>query len=388
MSLQGCAEGEVEKTTAWPEVEGEPVTICSEQLEEKEVSAEVGQLIETYSWITVYVAFILVIFLGNLIVIIVIVRQKKTRVNVSTLFVLSLLAARAAIAVLVVPARITGIFSERYLGNIMCKLCHYCALGSSTTSVISTVSVALAKYAEVSRSRHKLTYSRAVKLVACIWVFGFAYAVRNLPLAGLRTIALEGGTLTVSCTVKERYLVVNSYFLFIDCVLLFVIPFFVVLFCYLKVIKITVKKEDSEPGQENNSRKNSIIKRISISEVIENAANKNSTLGGWDGGIAEAGDGDRAEKQSGKTNRRRIKDAQMLVMVTLLFTICTSVPYIWRIYLHYQDEAPDNFRIVDRIVYLCSYANPWMNVLVILYFKDDIMADLKKMFCICNKNRQ
>ena len=43
-------------------------------------------------------------------------------------------------------------FSEAYLGSILCKLCHYAALGSTASSVFSIVAIALVKYRSVKVS--------------------------------------------------------------------------------------------------------------------------------------------------------------------------------------------------------------------------------------------
>ena len=45
-----------------------------------------------------------------------------------------------------------GMFSEAYLGSILCKVCHYAALGSTASSVFSIVVIALVKYRSVKVS--------------------------------------------------------------------------------------------------------------------------------------------------------------------------------------------------------------------------------------------
>ena len=47
---------------------------------------------------------------------------------------------------------ISGMFSEAYLGSILCKLCHYAAMGSTASSVFSIIAIALVKYRSVKVS--------------------------------------------------------------------------------------------------------------------------------------------------------------------------------------------------------------------------------------------
>ena len=98
---------------------------------------------------TLYSLIILIILVGNILVAMVIARSPKLRGNASNLYLLSLVLARASVAVFVIPARITGMFSEAYLGSALCKLCHFAALGSSAASVFSVVSIAISKYIQV-----------------------------------------------------------------------------------------------------------------------------------------------------------------------------------------------------------------------------------------------
>ena len=371
----GTSEPESEYGTAevWPEGTVDP---------ESEGSAEFTSDYETYSWITVYSAFILLILAGNLLIIVILLRNAKNRQNAFTLFVLSLLASRATIAVFVVPARITGIFSEEYLGNAMCKLCHFCALGSSTTSVLSTVSVAVSKYVEVTRPTYKLATRRTWSMVGSIWACGFMYAIRNLVFTGLRVVDLNDGTTTVGCRVLEKYSDMNNYFLFIDSTLLFVSPFVIVLVCYIKVIRFTTRKTGVSEKEKMRASQKGQIKTITLGDQSGNN-NMSAVNVTWTGVVDKQPNGSTPETRN--MDRESIRNSQMLVMVTFLFTICTSIPYIWRMYLYSQERAPANFQRIDRIVYLCSYANPWMNVLVFFYYKDEIKAGMKDIlrFCRC-----
>ena len=128
-----------------PEGEKEPKAEAEQQAEaEPEAIPEgeaPGRMLS--QWITLFTLCILIIIVGNILIILIILRNKKTRTEQANVFFLSLLVARTSVAIFVIPARITGLFSNELLGSVLCKLCHYAGRGSAVTSVLSTTAVAL-----------------------------------------------------------------------------------------------------------------------------------------------------------------------------------------------------------------------------------------------------
>lgn len=382
------AEGEAEA-----EAEGEYGDVTAEP----EGLAEFASTKEVALWISLYSIFIVMILAGNVLIIGILLKNKHAKRSATNLFLLSLLLARACIAVFVVPARITGIFSEEYLGSAMCKLCHFCALGSSVSSVLSTMGVALSKYLEVVHKSTDFNVKRTVLKVAGVWIVSYIYATRKLVLSDLTEIMLSGQTPIISCTIDTAYLETSNAFIFVDIAFLFLIPFLVILFCYVKVIR----------AFRASQREQRCLSRDGVPDLkaVTNGNNNQAEKHPPDFGNGVLGQTETPQKmsmfgtappawgpgmESVSLGREFFRNAQMLVTITLLFTICTSVPYIWRLYMYWTDDLPSNYQNIDRAVYLCSYANPWINVFVFLYFRNDIRDGFKKLCgcgCGCQEHR-
>ncbi|KAK2155834.1 hypothetical protein LSH36_230g06026 [Paralvinella palmiformis] len=167
--------------------------------------------------------------------------HKRNAINI---YLVSLLVSRMSIGVLVVPARITGLFSEAYLGSFLCKVCHYFALGSSASSVASTTAIAIIKYQEIvlKKSEIKISIKKALRDVGMIWLAGHLYAIRA-PVMNDLTV-YKG---RIACTVTEPYRNVNEYLIFVDLVFLFITPMVIVVFCYVKLVLFLKEKKGDKP---------------------------------------------------------------------------------------------------------------------------------------------
>ena len=126
-----------------PYPEAEPIAEIDGGAEPEGESVEPSLMV---SFIFLYSVIILLVVIGNCLVATVIIRSKLLKKNKVNWFLLSLIVARVVIGLFVVPARITGLFSEEYLQGIICKLCHYVGHGSSVASVFSIVGISITSY--------------------------------------------------------------------------------------------------------------------------------------------------------------------------------------------------------------------------------------------------
>ena len=203
-----------------------------ESEEEEEAMAEIAET-ELVLFIVLYSLCIFLIVFGNILVVVIITKDKQLRRNTTNLYLLSLVTARASIGVLVVPARITGLFSESYLGSILCKLCHFAAGGSAAASVFSIVAIAIVRYLEVVHGKDikNLSMSRSILIVVLIWGLGFVYAIRFGIFNDL-FIVRTGTKPTWTCSIHTDYAEINEIFIFVDMLCLFLVPFVIILYCY------------------------------------------------------------------------------------------------------------------------------------------------------------
>ena len=315
-----------------PEI-SEPVSLAED---EPEPEGETMDSRVLWQWITLFSFCILLIIVGNILVIVVLLRNKATRSKQPNMFLLSLLVARTSVAIFVIPARIMGLFSNEYLGSVLCKLCHFAGQGSAVTSVLSTSAVALAKYREVKKPANVKPRTSLIQ-IAVMWFLGYAWGIRALILNDLILMEFSNGYLW-ACTTNPDFEMTNSIFIIVDIVLLFLVPFCIVMVCYVGVIK----------------HLNDLIKKqMSVDK---------------------------------KTRVAHINSIRMLIVVIILFMVCHSLPYIFKLYIFFQDieVQMSDFAEVERWVYWISYTNPWLNLFAYILFRDDIRTGL---YMLCGRKQ-
>lgn len=322
------AEGEAEPEGE-PEVEPEVISEDSKT----EPEGEPGNLTQICLFVSLYVIIIIIILVGNIIVALTILSDKTLHGNVSNLYLLSLVTARASIAVFVIPARITGMFSEEYLGSILCRLCHFAAFGSHTASIFSIAAIAISKYIAITYEKKTMTMKQSVLVILLIWFFGFLYAIRAAVTNDLVIVTSTTGLSLWSCTTAPQYRHMSQYFVLVDMFCLFLIPLVIIVFCYSRVInKLSTFVISSKGG-------------ASVSVV---------------------------DKQSQKAVR-------MLVILMVLFAICTMAPMLLNLYVLWGGERFESYPVVETVIYMFSYSNSWFNLIVFAIFRDDLRSAFKSM---------
>ena len=204
------------------------------------------------------------------------------------------------------------------------------------TSVLSTSAVALAKYREVKKPANVKPRTSLIQ-IAVMWLLGYAWGIRALILNDLILMEFSNGYLW-ACTTNPDFEMTNSIFIFVDIVLLFLVPFCIVMICYVGVIK----------------HLNDLLKK-------QTSVDK-------------------------KTRIAHINGIRMLIVVIILFMVCHSLPYIFKLYIFFQDIElqMSDFAEVERWVYWISYTNPWLNLFAYILFRDDIRTGL---YMLCGRKQ-
>ena len=290
-------------------------------------------------FVTIYSMIIVLIVGGNVSVAVTIMAKKDLREKTSELYLFSLVTARTMIGLLVVPARITGMFSEAYLGTILCKLCHYCGRGSSVASIYSIVAIAAVKLYQVKTGQPyvKLPLKKSLTIMIGVWIFSFLYALRFYIVNDIVFLEDVSGKPFVSCTVDEgKYAVVDKYFTVVDMITLFIIPLLIILHCYIKVINtLTLNKMELSFSTER------------LVAVIDPASRK---------------------------------AIEMLVILVVLFTICTVAPMILQLYKLWGGEIFEGYSDLENSIFIFSYSNAWINVIVFVVFREDLRTAFMEFF--------
>ena len=326
-------EPESEFWTSEPFVEpGAEAEAWAEGSVEPQADPEALEDAELYVWLIIYSIWIVFTVLGNAIIIRALLRKKSYKTKPVDLLLLALVVARTLVGLFVVPSRITGLYSEEYLGSILCKLCHYTSMSSSVSSIMFTTSIAVTKYRETVRQMPE-AQRRIIVNILIICFVAFVYSTRAAFLHDLIEIELPSGDIW-SCAIPEKHRRVDNIMSFVDFGALFALPLIIIVFCYRKVLKHELQKKKTT--QKINSK-------LTISD-----------------------------KQLQQMQKASLSTIQMIIVVSILFTACSIAPYVWKLYVRCGAELPSEFRFVNQVVYLISYSNPWLNVIVILYFRPDL----------------
>ena len=310
------AEGEGEGESASPEYE-EDVLIA---------------LVVSFSIVTILV------IVGNISLVHVILARSTMRTKTANLYLMSLLIARACIGIFVVPGRITGMFSERYLGQTFCKLCHYAASGSLATSVFSIVAMAIIRLREVKKAKDAGPRSlrRNLFMISTIWIVGFLYAIRSVYVTDLVLVTTPSNTLWL-CIAHPAYAIYDRYFVMVDLVVMLLLPLSIITPCYFMVI--------SQLNRDRLTSRQTALDR--------------------------------------RASKRNLQSIKMTLTLMALFIGCSSGPIALNCYLAWGGTTFDGIEIAEAVLHIISYSNAWVNVVVFIRFRHDLreafLADLRRL---------
>ncbi|XP_035671439.1 neuropeptide FF receptor 2-like [Branchiostoma floridae] len=135
-------------------------------------------------FVVIYVVVFLLCIVGNLVVCYIIARTASLR-DVTHSFILNLAVSDLLVGVFCIPFTLVGhIFTENYLGDVMCKLSPMLQGMSVATSVFTMTAIAFDRYCVIVHpARDRLTVRQTVYLIIAIWV---AAAIIMAPQAFVR----------------------------------------------------------------------------------------------------------------------------------------------------------------------------------------------------------
>ncbi|GCC22365.1 melatonin receptor type 1B-like [Chiloscyllium punctatum] len=194
--------------------------------------------------------------LGNFLVIVSVIRNKKLR-NTGNAFVVSLAFADLVVAVYPYPLVLFAIFHNGwFLGDIHCKVSGFLMGLSVIGSIFNITAIAINRYCYIC---HSLTYD---KLFSCrntmifvflIWALTVLAIVPNFFVGSLQYDAR-----VYSCTFTQT---VSSSYTMAVVVVHFLVPITVVSFCYLRIWILVIQvrrriKTDVRPGLKHSDFRN------------------------------------------------------------------------------------------------------------------------------------
>uniref|UniRef100_A0A3Q3L1H8 Melatonin receptor type 1Ba n=2 Tax=Mastacembelus armatus TaxID=205130 RepID=A0A3Q3L1H8_9TELE len=168
--------------------------------------------------------------LGNLLVIVSVLRNRKLR-NAGNVFVVSLAFADLVVAFYPYPLVLYAIFHDGWsLGETQCKVCGFLMGLSVIGSIFNITGIAINRYCYIchSFSYDKLySYRNTLLLVALIWLLTVIAIVPNFFVG-----SLQYDPRIYSCTFAQT---VSTSYTITVVVIHFFVPITVVTFCYLRI---------------------------------------------------------------------------------------------------------------------------------------------------------
>ena len=348
-----------------------------------------GSNVEMAVWVTLYAIWTCAILATNGVLLAIIFRQGRPFLDYDTnVLVLSLIAARTLVGVTVLPVSTAGLFYADHVGSLLCKLSGYATLVSSVASAASIVGLAVATRREALCRGHR---TRSGFMVGAAWLLALSYATRVGVFNDL--VAVDGISNGVfSCTIQFRYESIDNWFATIDAAFVLLSLSVVLLWVYVSVadhIGARNRQADAtrkvigthytgptehpaaagDTGQTTNRGGSSAF----VANMGENTNNPSEADAGETDHAIHANERSETGRRDTGTDETHTMNVKlcMLAAVVTCFVLTTIVPYAWQVvrFLCDSDGIRDNYRHIDRAVFLFSHTNPWLNALILLYYR-------------------
>ncbi|XP_062549878.1 cholecystokinin receptor type A-like [Armigeres subalbatus] len=204
-----------------------------------------------YIIIPLYTVIFLLLVVGNSLVILTLVLDKRMR-SVTNIYLLNLAISDLLLGIFCMPFTLVGQVQQNFIfGRFMCKVIPYLQAVFVSVAVWTQVAIALERFFAICRplsSRRWQTQFHACKMIALVWVLSFVaasplcYVQRLQPVHRLRTTAsnlniiLDANASGIQQPMKCREMWPNqsferAYVLFLGAGL-FCFPFFTMVFAY------------------------------------------------------------------------------------------------------------------------------------------------------------
>ncbi|XP_070537153.1 QRFP-like peptide receptor [Ptychodera flava] len=304
--------------------------------------------------VTLYCLFFIIIILGNIWVIIAIVRQPKLRKSPTNWFIASLSVSDLMVAIFTIPYHVIYEYYPQFFNALnsdlfVCRTFAWMQWTSRCATVFSLLAIGIDRFrAIVQPLNPKINRPQAIFIIACVWIASFGYSSYKPIMFSLDSITHDNTNVTkYFCKIASKY-TANGYlekFFLADLLVMYLIPLLILISLYSAMI---------------------------------------GTL--W-----------YRKSPSNSSNRNKKRATKMLFSVVILFAV-TWVPYYyftlyWR--LTPRDKVPLS---IFKTVYIqwyfahtCYVSNSLMNPFLYAYFNENFRNELHRMFpCVqncCKRNK-
>ncbi|XP_045194328.1 thyrotropin-releasing hormone receptor-like [Mercenaria mercenaria] len=226
--------------------------------------------------LTINIILFLVGIVGNILVVIVVVRTRSMRTPTNC-YLMSLAVADCLVLMSATLPAIPETFyqiDEWPFGRVMCSLLVFLQYLGVDTSALSITAFTMERYIAIChplRSQTMCTVKRAKRIIAGIWIFGILYCS---PWLGLTVLLQErrAHTLVDVCRVRLKREQYTAYYM-TDLILFYIIPLLIAAVLYGLIARILFKTNISQDSSDvvmngKRSRKRQITSRMQVVRML------------------------------------------------------------------------------------------------------------------------
>nr|QVK45654.1 G protein-coupled receptor [Proales similis] len=327
-----------------------------------------------YTWCLIFVSTIIFTFgfLGNLLVIIVVVKNAPMR-TITNLFIVNLaIGDLLVILICLPPTMINDITGSWWFGALMCKIMPYTQYISVCVSVMTLTSISYERYyAIVYPLKFQATKFRAKLIICVVWTIAIFI---NIPLPMVISIQHEEDISYCFPTWSPIY---QRLFDSFNLLILYILPMILIFYTYSRVFKVLWRIDKSimwEQPEADCSRSTNKLDASCVTMASGSAAAKS--------------------KMRSQLNARR-KAAKMLISVAMLFAICylpihvlnilrPNLPrYIGNGIILRQLFSDQIIIVIFHISHLLVYLNSSVNPLIYNLMSDNFRREFRAILFCC-----
>ncbi|KAK5875208.1 hypothetical protein CesoFtcFv8_027718 [Champsocephalus esox] len=352
--------------------------------------------------ILLYSLIFLVSVFGNLLIIVVLVLNKRMR-TVTNSFLLSLALSDLMMAVFCMPfTLIPNILEDFIFGAAMCKTVTYFMGISVSISTFSLMAIAIERYSAICnplKSRSWQTRSHAYRVIAATWVVSLILMVPYPVFSAIKTFPKSNGTVGHMCRLFWPSGASEQTWYVLLLFTLFFIPGVVMIVAYGLISRELFRGIHFEGGQNREStpaaQKNGVGKTVAVSNddddgcYIQVSKKPTSAVELPTLSAAQA-KSERARKNTSEAKLQAKKRViRMLMVIVALFFICWMPLYsanTWKAF-----DLKSAFKALSgapiSFIQLLSYSSACVNPVIYCFMNMRFRKALLSTFACCCRNR-
>ncbi|XP_034031959.1 cholecystokinin receptor [Thalassophryne amazonica] len=354
--------------------------------------------------IVLYVLIFLLSVFGNLLIIVVLIMNKRMR-TVTNCFLLSLAVSDLMMAVFCMPfTLIPNILEDFIFGATMCRIIAYFMGISVSISTFSLVAIAIERYSAICnplKSRAWQTRSHAYRVIAATWVLSLLIMVPYPVFSFIKTAPKGNGTSSRMCRLIWPMKQLEQAWYLLLLIILFFIPGVVMSVAYGLISRELYRGMRFEMGQNKEAagQKNGVSRAVNgvtddddgcYIQVSKKPTNSMElpTLSASSGANQVKTERARSNTSEAKLRAKR-RVIHMLLVIVALFFICWMPLYCvnaWRAFdMKSAHKALSGAPI--SFIHLLSYTSACVNPIIYCFMNTRFRKALFATFACCCRNR-